>query len=261
MLSKLFKHEFKYYSKIYLFFYIFMAIVALALRALMEIFDIVNEFDTSGAVPMLLVGFVSLVFTLSLSGCTLFSNFAGIVRFQKNMFSSEGYLTNTLPVPTYYHIICKLSTTAVFYVLTSLICPIIYQLAFNEEDFSLASIFVGYGSYVEEGELLYAVSEFISSFASFCAFMLMSYFCLSVRCSARIGTFVTILLALGLLILNIFGLAMITAVLSSSPEAEELGYYEYSIIQNFVSAGYYLVISVGLFFLTNYHISRKLNLE
>lgn len=262
MLGKLFKHEFKYYSRIYLFFYILMAIVAVVMRILTELFGDIGDYDVFSAVPMLIMGFISIIFTLCLSGCTLFSNFAGIVRFQKNMFSSEGYLTNTLPVPTYYHIICKLATSVVFYLLTAIICPIIYQLAFNEEGFSLASLLMGYGSYIEEEEILYALSDFLKSLVSFCAFMLMSYFCLSVRSSTRISTFVTILLGIGLMILNIIVLAIITGITSTISDMESLSaYYDYTTILNFVSIVYYLIVGVGLFFVTNHMISRKLNLE
>ncbi len=106
MVKKLLKHEFIYYFRT---FGMFLPIV-LAVGVVTRIFlfldngSVISELATASSVFMLIVACVALI---------LLSSVVSVVRFYKNMYSSEGYLTFTLPVTNSEHIFVKLLATTV----------------------------------------------------------------------------------------------------------------------------------------------------
>ena len=101
MVKKLLKHEFMYYFRT---FGMFLPIV-LAIGVVTRIFilvgngSVISDLAIGSSVLMLVVACVALV---------ILSYVVSIVRFYKNMYSSEGYLTFTLPVTNAQHIFVKL---------------------------------------------------------------------------------------------------------------------------------------------------------
>lgn len=97
MLGKLLKHEFKGTAR--LFFPIFLVSIAIAL--LYKIFystaDLITTEDYSVFVRVLLI-FLTVVFVLILICVGASGEVVSFYRFYKNVFTDEGYLTNTLPV-------------------------------------------------------------------------------------------------------------------------------------------------------------------
>ncbi len=111
MVRKLFKHEILAYLRIWIPMQIILQSAALLLRLLQvissdnRVYDIVEGTSVFVYVMSLIVSF-GLVYVFS------------IVRFYKNLFSNEGYLSFTLPVTTSQHIFVKLIISVMFTIMT-----------------------------------------------------------------------------------------------------------------------------------------------
>ncbi|MBQ2733029.1 MAG: hypothetical protein IJF74_02640 [Clostridia bacterium] len=101
MVRKLLKHEFIYYFRSFGVFLPIVFLIAAVTRISLSFADekLAYEIAAASSVTMLAVSCTALI---------IFSLFAGIVRFYKNMYSAEGYLTFTLPVSNAQHIFVKL---------------------------------------------------------------------------------------------------------------------------------------------------------
>ena len=114
MFGKLLKYEFKATYKWYL---ILFAVLA-ALSILMGITaastttpsQLQSNYDSSTSVYWALYGFLMLLLVSAGSGVYLSNIIITIVRFYKNIFGREGYLTWTLPVTTHQVLLAKLLT-------------------------------------------------------------------------------------------------------------------------------------------------------
>lgn len=103
MVGKLFKHEFKYYLKSFFLFLPFLFVLA-AVSRLLSVFDqsiLMIQIVTSSSNTIYIFGCVAF-FILSIV--------LPVTRFDKNLFSQEGYLTFTLPVTYHQLLIVKIVT-------------------------------------------------------------------------------------------------------------------------------------------------------
>lgn len=131
MFGKLLKYEFKATYKWYL---ILFAVLA-ALSILMGITavstttssQLQSNYDSSTSVYWALYGFLILLLVSAASGVYLSNIIITIVRFYKNIFGREGYLTWTLPVTTHQVLLAKLLTAITW----SLLCTISLGLSFS----------------------------------------------------------------------------------------------------------------------------------
>lgn len=131
MFGKLLKYEFKATYKWYL---ILFAVLA-ALSILMGITaastttpsHLQSNYDSSTSVYWALYGFLMLLLVSAGSGVYLSNMIITIVRFYKNIFGREGYLTWTLPVTTHQVLLAKLLTAITW----SLLCTISLGLSFS----------------------------------------------------------------------------------------------------------------------------------
>lgn len=117
MLGKLLKYEFIFLTKDFARIYIIYGAEVLILSVLLGI----GSSSGTGNAYFTLIGIFGIiyyVFTLLLAILTISHN---VRRFKKNMFSHEGYLTNTLPVTPAQHVISKVIAGAVNYVLSFLV--------------------------------------------------------------------------------------------------------------------------------------------
>ena len=131
MVRKLLKYEFKYYLRIMVFFLPVVIAMGLLVRVI-QFFDI--DFNIPYNLDELFynITFASSVILLVISfvAAALFIIILIIVRFYKNFYSSEGYLTFTLPVANWKLLFVKLFTAVVCYLLTLLTIVISFVLAF-----------------------------------------------------------------------------------------------------------------------------------
>ncbi|MBQ2580845.1 MAG: hypothetical protein II574_04360 [Ruminococcus sp.] len=116
MLKKLLKYEFIYLSKDFTRIYITYGASVAIFSLLLLINQGTGSVVSSALVTLLAIfGIVYYIFTALLAFMTISHN---VRRFKKNMFSHEGYLTNTLPVTPAQHVIAKVIAGAVNYVLS-----------------------------------------------------------------------------------------------------------------------------------------------
>ena len=150
MVKKLLKHEFKYYLRILIFIIPIVLSVGIAFRLLL-IFP--NE---SVYYQILVFLFYSLVmFTMGAS--LIFAEILGVIRFFKNMYGSEGYLTFSLPVSNKQHLFVKAFTniTCMFIVLFVNLLSIGIVLTAIPQHFGWDWMFVVVQKIIQEPSLLH----------------------------------------------------------------------------------------------------------
>ena len=92
MVKKLLKHEFIYYFRT---FALFLPIV-LVIAAMTRVFRLFENSDS--VIASIAVGSSALMLFVACWALLVLSVIVAVVRFYKNMYSAEGYLTFTLPV-------------------------------------------------------------------------------------------------------------------------------------------------------------------
>ncbi len=184
MVKKLIKHEFIYYFRSFALFLPIVLIMGVVTRIALSFGEdnVMHEIASASSIMML---------TVSCTALIIFSLVAGVVRFYKNMYSAEGYLTFTLPVTNAQHIFVKL--------VTAIACVFICGLTVAAAVFistpidSLGDFFGGLGDFYDfvfdgagtgnaiafiiEGILLAVV------YAAYC--LLLSYACITVGQTAK----------------------------------------------------------------------------
>ena len=103
MVKKLFKHEFLSYVRAMGIVYGILLTMAAATR-------IISLFESDTNAYYIIRSFSNITYIVSAAATVGFAFVLGIVRFYKNMFSAEGYLTHTLPVTAGQHILVKAVT-------------------------------------------------------------------------------------------------------------------------------------------------------
>ena len=103
MVKKLFKHEFHAYGRVMSIIYIILLTVAVATRVIMS-------FESDTTAYEIVSSLTLVTYCVSIFAAIGFSFVMAIIRFYKNLFTSEGYLTFTLPVTSGQHIMVKAVT-------------------------------------------------------------------------------------------------------------------------------------------------------
>ncbi len=113
MVKKLFKHEFLYYARIMRIVYLILFTVAATGRII--------QFFESDSIPYEIVFDISCTtYAISVLAAFVFAFVLGIIRFYRNLFTAEGYLSFTLPVTPGQHILVKAVTAVCVHLITVL---------------------------------------------------------------------------------------------------------------------------------------------
>lgn len=115
MVKKLFKHEFLAWLRV-------LPIIYGAVLALAGMHRIIQIFEADSIYYTLVSGSATLVYCIALFVCLTAPDVFGVVRYYKNFFTGEGYLTFTLPVSTAEHLWVKLVTATTFSLISLLVC-------------------------------------------------------------------------------------------------------------------------------------------
>lgn len=111
MVKKLFKHEFLSLARLFVPVYaIFIAVSILG--------RVMQFFESDNIVYGILMVLSVVIYFIAVSALTLLTTVFCVVRYYKNMFTGEGYLTFTLPVTPTQHIMVKTVTAVAFQVMT-----------------------------------------------------------------------------------------------------------------------------------------------
>ena len=111
MVKKLFKHEFLAYARI-------MSVVYIILLSIATVSRIIQFLENDSITYTIISVFSYSTYVISILMAISFSFIFSIVRFYKNLFTCEGYLSFTLPVTSSQHIVVKSVTAVSFNLIT-----------------------------------------------------------------------------------------------------------------------------------------------
>lgn len=106
MVKKLLKHEFKYYLRILMFVLPIILSVGITFR-------LVLWYPNDSVYYQILVFLLYSLVMFTMGASMIFTSILGVIRFFKNMYGQEGYLTFTLPVSNKQHLFVKAFTNVV----------------------------------------------------------------------------------------------------------------------------------------------------
>ena len=270
MVRKLFKHELQYYVRTLLPMYLVLGGVALMGRFLefFESEDSVYSIIRSSSIIMLGITCAA-VLGLTFLFC--------VVRYYRNLFSGEGYLTLTLPVTPKAHILVKL-TAGLLVNLVSLLAVVLGICLFTVGPWLVelwkAAVYI-YKIFAREfqGHLGWYILECIPLALVFVVNQLLLYYmCISVgqmakknRIAAAVGVYFglyvisQIIGTVCVLSVSVFhGLDWFFEYMGSLTHAQVLGWYHGFIWMIF---GVYALLSVAYYFVSKFVVTKRLNLE
>lgn len=128
MVKKLFKHEYHFYLRIMAIVYGILLTMSVATR-------LIATFESDTKAYEIISDFTQITYVMSVLAAFGFAFVLGIVRFHKNMFTCEGYLTNTLPVTAAQHIMVKSVTALSMDVLSAIVVGLSVFIALPFETF------------------------------------------------------------------------------------------------------------------------------
>lgn len=115
MVGKLYKHEFKAWLRVMSIIYGITFTVAIMLR-------IAQIFESDSIYYNIIFGAGVIMYTIALLATAVSPVIFGVVRFYRNLFTGEGYLTFTLPATPANHLGVKVTTSVAFSVMSVLVC-------------------------------------------------------------------------------------------------------------------------------------------
>ena len=269
MVKKLFKHEFISYGQVMALVYGILLIVAVATKLIL-----VFESDTTAY--QIIRGFTILLYVVSVLVALGFAFVMAIVRFYRNLFTSEGYLSFTLPVTTSQHIIVKAVTAVCVEWVTMLMVIASACIVLSGE--ALGLVWKGLGVILDDiyatvgaHAIAFGIELFVMMLlASFTSVMLY-YTCISIgqlsrknRVLAAVGVYFAYYILTQILSTI---LTILLTVFAASGLMEELGYWiamhpnasiHLSMCISIVLSAAFLLIE---FIVVRSIITKKLNLE
>ncbi len=264
MLGKLITHEFKAVSKI-------LAILHLAILIITIIGVIAINFNSSDNDSLQMISSLTLVmYILILIAVAVAVLIFIVVRFYRNLFTDEGYLMNTLPVKPYELILSKLIVGFIWCIING-ICTIVSISLLTLSQFSLADLSAGWDEiaqalFVEAGISVGSLIPYIifGSIISVIYMLIMFYASIAIGQTFKnhkvlfsLGAYI-VLYMLSQIVSTIalipFGFA--TMINSDTTNFETL--FSPMMLISYVAS---LALILLYFLLTNYLVSKKLNLE
>lgn len=272
MLGKLLKHEFIATKRIYLPIYFVTIVLALIVNGFYTLQSrFFDEESSLSVISRIFIVFFIVIFILVLLCCMISGTVISLYRFYKNVFTDEGYLTNTLPVKPINILLSKLITGIVW----SIAGVVVFILSIFLSDFDL-------WKEISKNINISVVTDFLSDnvlfIAALAVFSLISLILtLSMAYMAvAIGNFANNHKA-ALSILVYFGstiffeiIASVSLAITSQKWDDRLTVFAdhstftishtYSVVL-FIYAGILLVVSALELLFTHFIMSRKLNLS
>lgn len=256
MLGKLMKHESVYMARRFVPLYlIYIALAVLARVAYILDFTDVTNVGLSFALNMGIV-LVVIAFFLACFGLALMGLFLNVARFRSNLFTDEGYLMNTLPLPSWYHIVCKLLSGIIWFILTMCVTVAGVFIAFYEmDDYEIFSFTLEISIEVFRAVPLETALTIILAVVTFCAFVLLCYFGQAFSSMVGHKRIISILMIIGGLILDSFISTMLSEFYFVLADSSSISAY---LAINIV---YHAAVGGLLFWLTNLILRKRLNLQ
>ena len=184
MVKKLLKHEFKYYIRTFGLFLPIVLVVAVVNR-------VFRLFDDSNVINRIIISSSATVLAVSCMALLVLSTVVGIVRFYKNMYSAEGYLTFTLPITNAQHIFVKLLAAVACQAVCSLV--VVAAVCIASAGDALKTFWFGFSYAMGEifgtcgavNTIVYILEMILLIICSAAASMLLFYACITVGQTAK----------------------------------------------------------------------------
>lgn len=273
MVKKLFKHEFIYYFRT---FGIFLPIV-LATAIAAKIFTL---FDQENVFNEIVTNISILALVMASLGLLVLSAIISVIRFYKNMYSAEGYLTFTLPASNSQHIFVKLCTAVLWQIscFFTVVLSWSIMLIGGDSDYVTGEI-IDDASWKElvnmvgaDNLVAYAIELVIAIIAAMVYAMLLIYTCITIGQTAkkhRIGK------AVGVYFIYYYAIQAITSTLGTvgayfvtdsivNNSISEMTFEGTIVLIHILLCGEILicaVMSLVFWLVTRYVMTKKLNLE
>jgi hypothetical protein len=264
MLKKLLKYEIQATSRIFLPMY-----------ALLIVFALINRFFITVnsdylKIPMVIAMSVFVIVIVGICAMTLLVT---IQRFNKNLLSDEGYLSFTLPVKIHTQIDCKMIVTLMWFVLSSIISVLsIFVMVIDAKGIDILQRF--FSEFLPVFNSLGAAGYVIILEGIILVIIATLSFAAKIYAAISIGNMSSkhrLLVALG----SYVGFGVVEQIISSivfSPFGSRMELYFRSLTSPVQMAGaaqigmllmilYGLIFGAVYYFLTNWLLKRKLNLE
>ena len=259
MLRKLLKYEFKSTGRTFLPIYGALLITSFLTRLFVFNKDFSNSFFLS-----LFQVVISSLFGFLLMAVFILTLVVSLQRFYKNLLGEEGYLSMTLPVRPWQHILCKSLTSLVWYIFSSIAAILAFVILAYEKGM-LGDFFKAIVTLIRRGSLnaqiLTACGEFFLFAAlGILAFTMMLYASMALgqlNANKRLLTSFGAFLALNFLVEILMGVLGNLAVQWVFPMSSRWA-LNVALLLSIVVELFFLA---GFFAITNYILSRKLNLE
>lgn len=259
MLNKLLKYEFKSTGRTFLPIYGALLITSFLTRLFVFNKDFSNSFFLS-----LFQVVISSLFGFLLMAVFILTLVVSLQRFYKNLLGEEGYLSMTLPVKPWQHICCKSLTSLVWYIFSSIAAFLAFLILAYEKGM-LGDFFKAIVTLIRRGSLnaqiLTACGEFFLFAAlGILAFTMMLYASMALgqlNANKRLLTSFGAFLALNFLVQILMGVLGNLAAQWIFPVSDDWAIHVALLLSIVVE----LFFLAGFFAITNYILSRKLNLE
>ena len=254
MLSKLLKYEFKSTGRTFLPIYGALLVTSFLTRLFVFNKDFSNSFFLS-----LFQVVISSLFGFLLMAVCILTLVVSLQRFYKNLLGEEGYLSMTLPVRPWQHILCKSLTSLVWYIFSSIAAILAFVILAYEKGM-LGDFFKAIATLIRRGSLnaqiLTACGEFFLFAAlGILAFTMMLYASMAL---GQLNANKRLLTSFGAFLVQILmGVLGNLAVQWVFPMSSRWALNVALLLSIVVE----LLFLAGFFAITNYILSRKLNLE
>ena len=273
MVKKLLKHELVSYMRILLPIDAILLIIAAVAR-------IIQFFESDTVTYGIVFGSSMFALFMGIMACIFMAVIVAVIRFYKNFFTAEGYLTFTLPITPAQHITVKLLGAIIFQLIaifTVLIALIIVSAGevlaevIKAAMYLISQFFSDVPAEIATHFVFYGIELLILTAMSVIFTMLVYYCCISIGQMARKNRIFMAVLAY-------FGYYLITQVLSTILMVvftilELAGALEWvsTFFSNHAFAAIHIILCTGiavwtglsalLFFISKKIITKKLNLE
>ncbi|MGL4606630.1 MAG: ABC transporter permease [Eubacteriaceae bacterium] len=272
MLGKLLKHEIKATGRVFLPMYVALLVLTIVSKITLSL--TIGNFNLEETVLPLAAQISLALFVTIIVALTVMTLIVVIQRFYKNLLTDEGYLMFTLPAKTWQLIISKLLVACLWFAICTItICLTIMILCYNRE--MMAEIGRGLPLINQEffnyfgKNLGFVTFEFvISAIVQGIFSILVIYVSIALgqlfnehRIMAAFGMYIALNIVVQIITLIImFGFMpwLVSLDVNLATPGEIMGKTE--LFMN-VTSFIFILLSVACYWITNFLLKRKLNLE
>ncbi len=267
MLGKLLKYDCRCTARSFIPIGLIYLIVSVFMRILTQFEDAFS----GNLIGNLFFILIVIAYSLLTYFLPLMAVFGNMQRFSKNFFTDEGYLMLTLPVKPWQHIVSKLISAVIWYIISIIALVISVVVLVGNTNImqqllsTLELIGIGVKEIIQEYPF-HVFMAFVVSLTAFTWLMLMGYFstCVSKMLVKSKKSVAEVLVVIGIVFLNVTVLSYLAQWLSMN-----LGvtFMEHSPISDQILFGctffavIFAVFSVLYFIFTCYVLKNKVNLE